>query len=559
MDGSGAPPNQTVLPSFQQQQQQQQQQQPQQPLHQNLIRTDQVQKIPQLDQKQKLDHINVVRGLWEIINTRDAQSTEYHNAVMRLTQISQNLMRGMRQFQQAMKLQGQGQRPAGNPPQNFAQLFPQVQQRVNMTTMFPPTSLAPEQIQQWLQEARYRYGVAHQKIEVGRARIQELRNHVAQKQGPANMTQQEIQEARGRQTTAERLVREGNDFVTKFHQQQEAIKGQRASQQFNQSGANAGAVPQNAIPASQPHAQAQTGLPANQGPISGETQLPTSTSTTNPAPHTVNSAVTAARNQASQQIPTTPVPVQVTQGQTPTQQIPIPSGAPSQSHPPTAVTQSGQTQPQRPQVNPSVPASVPAPVAAAAAAAASTTTASRPQVQQVAAKLEQSPYQSMPATQNYSAAQQQNHQQQQQQQLQQVQHQQHQQQQQKQQQSAMNQNAQQQNYTPNQNSENSSSRNNMPPKNFPPPEPVPMPPARPTLSGGPSHGAMGMMGQPAIQKHPGYVLEGEGQRVLSKKMLDILVRQVTGGGSGEGLTPDAEEVPPLPIYKYPQYNTKSQT
>lgn len=69
-----------------------------------------------------------------------------------------------------------------------------------------------------------------------------------------------------------------------------------------------------------------------------------------------------------------------------------------------------------------------------------------------------------------------------------------------------------------------------------------MAPARPTLSGGPSHGAMGMMGQPAIQKHPGYVLEGEGQRVLSKKMLDILVRQVTGGGEGEGLTPDAEEV-----------------
>lgn len=50
------------------------------------------------------------------------------------------------------------------------------------------------------------------------------------------------------------------------------------------------------------------------------------------------------------------------------------------------------------------------------------------------------------------------------------------------------------------------------------------------------------MGQPAIQKHPGYVLEGDGQRVLSKKMLDTLVKQVTGGGEGEGLTPDAEEV-----------------
>ena len=74
------------------------------------------------------------------------------------------------------------------------------------------------------------------------------------------------------------------------------------------------------------------------------------------------------------------------------------------------------------------------------------------------------------------------------------------------------------------------------------PEPVTMGTARPTLTTGASHGSMGMMGQPAIQKHPGYVLEGEGQRVLSKKKLDDLVRQVTGGGEGEKLTPDAEEV-----------------
>jgi transcription initiation factor TFIID subunit 12 len=82
------------------------------------------------------------------------------------------------------------------------------------------------------------------------------------------------------------------------------------------------------------------------------------------------------------------------------------------------------------------------------------------------------------------------------------------------------------------------------------PEPVSMPASRPSLSGGPSHSAIGMMGQPAIQKHPGYVLEGEGQRVLSKKMLDILVRQVTGGGEGEMLTPDAEEVSHPIIFKY---------
>ncbi|KAL9091257.1 MAG: hypothetical protein Q9165_004891 [Trypethelium subeluteriae] len=66
--------------------------------------------------------------------------------------------------------------------------------------------------------------------------------------------------------------------------------------------------------------------------------------------------------------------------------------------------------------------------------------------------------------------------------------------------------------------------------------------ARPTL-GGPVNGAPGMVGQPAVQKQPGYILEGEGDRVLSKKKLDELVRQVTGGGEGPGesLTPEVEE------------------
>ena len=81
--------------------------------------------------------------------------------------------------------------------------------------------------------------------------------------------------------------------------------------------------------------------------------------------------------------------------------------------------------------------------------------------------------------------------------------------------------------------------------NITPLAPVSMGPSRPTLSGGPSTGAMGPSGQPAIQKHPGYVLEGEGERVLSKKKLEELVRQVTGGVDGEGyeaLDPDVEEV-----------------
>lgn len=73
-----------------------------------------------------------------------------------------------------------------------------------------------------------------------------------------------------------------------------------------------------------------------------------------------------------------------------------------------------------------------------------------------------------------------------------------------------------------------------------PPQPVAMGPSRPTLPGS-TNGQVGMMGQPAIQKAPTYMLQGTGDHVLDKKKLDELVRQVTGG-SGEGLQPDVEEV-----------------
>jgi transcription initiation factor TFIID subunit 12 len=94
--------------------------------------------------------------------------------------------------------------------------------------------------------------------------------------------------------------------------------------------------------------------------------------------------------------------------------------------------------------------------------------------------------------------------------------------------------------------------NKMPiPKHLPerataPPQAVAMPNARPSLSGGPSNSGSGVLSQPVLQKPPGYNLDTDGDRVLNKKKLDELVRQVTGGGeglgSGEGLTPEVEEV-----------------
>ncbi|KAK3346813.1 transcription initiation factor TFIID subunit A-domain-containing protein [Lasiosphaeria hispida] len=67
---------------------------------------------------------------------------------------------------------------------------------------------------------------------------------------------------------------------------------------------------------------------------------------------------------------------------------------------------------------------------------------------------------------------------------------------------------------------------------------------RPTYSAGSGIGG-GVMNQPALAKTPAYQLEGEGERVLNKKKLDELVRQVCGGTAegqeGNLLTPEVEE------------------
>ncbi|BAE63322.1 unnamed protein product [Aspergillus oryzae RIB40] len=390
--------------------------------HSNLIRTDQVQKLPHLTEQQKSQHTQLVRNFWEVLNNRDPQSTEYQHAHSRLTQISQSLMKGMRAFQQNRQLQQQqlqgqpgqpGQRPQSVNPQTFNQLLPQIQQKVNSLQFSLPPNISQEQAQSWLPEARLRYGIALQKQEIGRARVAELRQQFSQRQAAGNMTQEELQEFKNRQLAAEKLYREGGDFLTKFKEQQENFKAQqqRAGVQ------NVTGQPQGATATPAPTVPAGSdGRPANTPVSMHPGQAPT------PAPHTITSA--AAQNYTNNN----------------------------------ANNNMGQQQ-------------------------------NMPQ----------------PATNSH---------------------------------------AHPQGYIPNRATDNTARNINMAiPKtlNVPPPEPVAMAPARPTLSGGPSHGAMGMMGQPAIQKHPGYVLEGEGQRVLSKKMLDILVRQVTGGGEGEGLTPDAEE------------------
>ncbi|KAJ5372196.1 hypothetical protein N7517_004202 [Penicillium concentricum] len=523
-----------------------------QPQHSNLIRTDQVQKLPHLSDQQKAQHTQLVRSLWDLLNTRDPQTHEYQQAHTKLSQLSQNLMKGMRVFQQnrqqAMQQhqhqqgavqQGQpGQQPQqgqqsqpvqqapqgtqgpqgqpvqrtqSNNPQTINQLIPQIQARVSALNFFLPPNVTPEQVQTWIPEARLRYGIALQKQEVGRARMADLRSSYAQRQAQGNMSQEEMQEFKNRQLAAEKLFREGSEFLNKFKEQQESFKIQSQQNPQNQAMNQAAQVNTpinlNQAPVAPPVStqsvpNPQVGAAAN--PMQPGQPQP-------PAPHTINSAVNAARQTAmspsasqpgqppsAQSAGNTPVPISAPLPQVQRPQPPSQQGTPggqltfSQTPHPDGSTPTPPGPPQQVNQGPPRPLSH----QAAISQAAQTYTNPTPQQQ----------------TMN--------------------------------QQAQANQQAHPQGYLANRPGEASTRNTNMAiPKNLhvSTPEPVSMPGSRPSLSGGPSHGAMGMMGQPAIQKHPGYVLEGEGQRVLSKKMLDILVRQVTGGGEGEMLTPDAEE------------------
>lgn len=90
----------------------------------------------------------------------------------------------------------------------------------------------------------------------------------------------------------------------------------------------------------------------------------------------------------------------------------------------------------------------------------------------------------------------------------------------------------------------------LPEKAAAPPQPVSLSaggvtPGRPTYTGGGGI-AGGVMGNPVLPKLPVVQMEGEGERVLNRKKLDDLVRQVCGGQAegqeGNVLTPDVEEV-----------------
>ena len=466
------------------------------PQQASLIRPEQVKKLPYLDQESKARHEVGIQRLWDIINTRPANSPEQQQAYAKLGQISATLMNGMKQWnaktQQAAAQQAAQQNStsttshASGNAATFEQLNPAIQARVNATQFIYPPAMTEGQpnAENWLREAKARFGQALQRSELAKQRKADLQRNLATRQQAGAATPEDINMFNTKIQQCQKAIAESDNFMVKFREQQQSFR-QQAQQRFTNQG------------------QPGLGESNDQPMISNMPGNQPSQAPQGPTPHSISSAVSAARNQASA-APAATSP-QTEQAQMTQTQNPL-NGTPASQHQPNPSPYNIQ------QSHTDVPSSATSqhqgPPRSLSHQALSHQTAMSQSAQSHAALQQQQQAQSaahahppgylnnpkkddrQPITKNLQVA---------------------------------------------------------------APQAIAVPPARPTLNGGPGVGMPGQMGQPAIPSMPGYVLEtSEDGRVLSKKKLQELVREVCGPGGDEQLTPEVEEVSTLSLSHLPR-------
>ena len=450
-------------------------QQPAPPAQQgSLIRAEQVKKLPHLREDQKVHQEVVISKLWDMINNSAQGSEQHTKAYAKLSEISTTMMQDMKKFHALKRQQAQQQAAQGHPqaqarmglnaqgqglnnPQNngqiFAQLNPTIQQRVNEQHFYYPPQMVEgtRAAEEWLREAKARYGQALSRSEVAKTKMREFQISVQNRHkagNPLSASEEEIYKNKLEQ--CRKAIAEAASFMDKFREQQTQFQRQQPQQRF----------------ANQPMASQM----ADSNEAAASANMQSAGGAQGPPGHTIDSALSAARESAvATQNAGSPTVAQAptVQSATPvTGQFPQPSpynnqdghnqlSGPARPHSQQGMPGAHQNQPYNAQAPPSA------------------THAHPPGFTQQKKEVLQ------PISKTLSVTE---------------------------------------------------------------PKPVPMPPSRPTLTGGPSIG-MGQMSQPAIPSMPGYVLESsEDGRLLSKKKLNDLVREVTGPGGEEQLTPEVEEV-----------------
>lgn len=484
-----------------------------------LVRPEQIPKLADIPEEKKATYMQGVSALWEQIRNRPPESPEYQNAYKKLNDFSGSLKRNMNQMRAAhngSRPTSQGQPaaevrpgtqqpnplPTGQPrEQQFSQRVLEKVRQQNFVA--PPNVVAqgPQQLQIWQTKSKQNYAIHLQKFETAQIKLQELAVLQQNKEGKT-ITQQDAQQLNNFKSQYERMSQEAQDYLKKFAAQQNSIRAMQVpAGNTSASGVDAANVQAPAAPATEQSTHVL------EPQTSHTTTAVNTVSDHQGQPHTVSSALDAARNHSNLGV----VPEANAGNSGQTGQAPVNRATSTQASDGQAAAEHSQSHqnmnaassappqyhsPQNANANPN-PNTAHGPPSLSHQAA----------ISQSAQKYSQNTYQN-PAVQPNSHA---------------------------------------HPHMSGRDPQNSNSHKMPIPKDLkvPQPQPVPMGPARPTLTGGPSNGAMGPMGQPAIQKHPGYVLEGDGERVLGRKKLEELVRQVTGGvdgEEGETLSAAAEEV-----------------
>lgn len=469
---------------------------------QNLIRPEQVAKLPQLTQQQKQATERRVSQFWEVIhaNSNNQNDPKYIQASQGLAQLSNNLMQSMkayniqkRQHQQQQAAQGaqqnaqaaQGQvanqtqtqqngaqapNQQGNASQGFSSLLPDIQTKVrSLNFEYPPAMAKGTQgAEVWIAEAQLRYGQAIQRAQMASNKKRELTRAAQMRQSQGSpLTPEEQKGLNSKLAACDNAIKDSQNFMEKFKAQQESFKREKAE----------AAQSQQQQRMMQPAATGQPGAGTGDGAHGDNVSAPqlSQGGMQGPQPHSISSAQAAARANSTSSNNNVPQPQPVSSTVSGTQPTPVDQAQ--------AGFNSNNSMNQMPQ-----PMSRPSTAAGPSTAAHAGT--------------------NMSASHAHPA-------------------------------SAVNPHP------------INNAINGM--KGHPPaipktlsvsePKPVPMPPSRPTLNGGANVGLPGQVAQPALTTFPGYVLEQSADgHLVSKKKLQELVREVIGPNSEETLTPEAEEV-----------------
>ena len=493
----------------------------------NLIKAEHIPNLAHFPENQKDKYIEGIKKLWATMETNPTGSEPYQTAYKKLVEVSVNIRNKVQKHRaDAMGSQtGTGGQQNGARPTVSSKHGPQpdarhmqsgmqsqaqgpfsemIIQKVRDLDIQPPPQMiatdGPERAKQWVKDTQNKYAQQLKTIEEAVHKLGEIKQIFTQRQNSDKpLSEQEFRTLQAQQAQVEQIHKQSREQLTKF------VSGQRAMKERQAQGKTAN--PENTA---LDQSRAVNALPIKQEPGQGAGGLPQVSQEPLGQPHTVSSALDAARSQSNLSHLSAMSP-QNNGGQStrppvnqPTISRPQSNQMPNATHPPLNINTNSRppeqnNSPHVAQTHSSVmPSNTQEPVPLSHQAA----------MEQARSYSNPNLPQSTPQSGPHGHP------------------------------------------THDQRNQRDPQNNHakMPiPKdlNLQPTQPVPMGPSRPTLTNGPV--AMGPMGQPAIQRHPGYVLEGEGERVLSKKKLEELVRQVTGGTGGEGeesegLTAEVEEV-----------------